>query len=335
MRCLTLADELRRRGACASFLCGEFNGNLIRFIEEHGYPVVRLNLEDNGLLSWEVDARQCIKSFAEKISLDWLVVDNYRLGAEWEQTIRPLSRNIFVIDDLANRHHDCDILLDQNFYLDAETRYVGLLPESCIMLLGPQYTLLRQEFSDARENLRERDGRVGRILVFFGGCDQGNETLKALESLRLLNIPDVAVDVVIGLQNPHRIILESFAATMPGVTTHFQVARMSELLAASDLYIGAAGTTTWERCCLGLPSLVITVADNQVQATKDLAQIEVLTYIGESDEVTSNHIAAAVTHSINDSTKIKKQSIACLALVDGNGTLRCAETMLNKTGFSR
>lgn len=329
MRCLTLADEMRNRGAQPIFICRELQGNLISFIESQGYPVARLDLEDDGSACWEADAQLSTMALLADGGVEWLVVDSYRLGAAWEASLRTVASKLFVIDDLADRLHDCDVLLDQNFYVDAESRYGRLTPESCRRLLGPVFTLLRTEFAIARANLRIRDGIIRRILVFFGGSDLGNETLKTLQALLSLKHVGIAVDLVVGLQNTHRHYLETFAALQESVTVHFQVSNMAELLAAADLYVGAAGTTTWERCCLGLPSLVITVADNQVQATKDLDQLGVLTYLGNGNSVAADQIAAAVEGCILSPARMIKQAEKGLALVDGHGAFRCAEAIIH------
>ena len=269
MRCLTLGERLKESGIAVTFICRDLPGNLSGYIESRGFAVQRLpapsTLTAAGLsthnygawlgVHWQDDAAQTAELLAQSGAVDWLVVDHYALDAGWERRLRPLVQKIMAIDDLANRTHDCDLVLDQNFYLDLEDRYDRLVPTQCVKLLGPRYALLRPEFRQARKNLRERDGQVKRILVFFGGSDAGNETAKALEAIRLLNRPEIAVDVVVGGINPHRRQIEELCAGWPATTCHCQVNNMAELMAGADLAIGAGGTTTWERCCLGLPSV--------------------------------------------------------------------------------
>ncbi|HDL08410.1 MAG TPA: UDP-2,4-diacetamido-2,4,6-trideoxy-beta-L-altropyranose hydrolase [Desulfobacteraceae bacterium] len=221
MRCLTLADELRERGADIIFVCREFDGNLCGYIEEKHYIVHRLpvsneqehNIEGNLKhavwlgADWQTDARQ-VEEIIKGVDTppDWLVVDHYAIDERWEGHLRPYCKKIMAIDDLADRPHDCDLLLDQNFYENLESRYDGLVPAWCKKLLGPKYALLRPEFREARKNLRKRDGHVKRIMIFFGGSDPSNETAKALEAVRMLNRPDIAVDVVVGAFNQNNII---------------------------------------------------------------------------------------------------------------------------------
>ena len=342
MRCIALADELRIQGAEVSFVCREHAGHLIQLIEQKGYPVERLQNPDKEYsatsediahaawlgVSWEQDAAETIAALG-KARPDWLIIDNYSIDSRWEDELRPHADKTMVIDDLADRLHDCDLLLDQNLYQAMETRYDNLVPDKCKRLLGPKYALLRPEFTVARKNLRQRDGQVRRVLVFFGGVDATNETLKTLLAIQHLNRPDLLIDVVIGAQNPHRGKLESMTSSLEGVTTHFQVTNMAELIARADLYVGAAGTTTWERCCLGLPSLVITVAANQVHATRYLDSLGVLAYLGESGTVDRERLSTAIEACMMSKQRLKAQSEDGQELVDGFGASRCADAIIH------
>jgi len=246
---------------------------------------------------------------------DWLVVDSYSLDAAWESRMRQKAAKILAIDDLADRRHDCDILLDQNWFPDAERRYEGLAPPRCRMLLGPRYALLRPEFS--RTGRRERDGKVHRVLVSMGGMDPGNETSK---SIQLLEGKGVAVDVAVGAANPHRDEIARLCA-QAGFEFHLQPSNMADLMAAADLAIGAGGTTTWERCCLGLPTLQIAIAPNQEAPSRALAEAGFVTYLGKS--VT----AGAIVEALRSPDKLKKQSELVSALVDGEGARRVAAAL--------
>jgi UDP-2,4-diacetamido-2,4,6-trideoxy-beta-L-altropyranose hydrolase len=209
-----------------------------------------------------------------------LVVDSYALDSKWARYLRPYVNKIMIVDDLANRPLDCDLLLDQNYYKNLESRYDGLVPSHCRKLLGPKYALLRPEFHQAKKNLRKRDGKVRRILVFFGGSDPTNETVKALEAIKLLNRQEIAVDVVVGAANLCREEVKELCNQMPNTTYHCQVENMAELMAAADFAIGAGGATTWERLYLELPMIVIAVAENQVEMLEALGEAGVVKYLG-------------------------------------------------------
>jgi len=339
MRCLTLADALAQYGSEIRFISRFLTKDLRDMLEARAFDFTLLDgcvdestLKDKSHTHWlgtsqAVDAHNTLQALSGQ-NWDMMVVDHYALDDCWESVVRQATRKVLVIDDLADRQHDCDILLDQNYYVDALTRYDGLISGDCTLLCGPAFSLLRKEFTVSRTKLRKRDGTIRRVLVFFGGSDLGNQTLKALEALQNCNHYKIAIDVIIGLQNPYRNELEVIVAALEEVTTYFNVSNISDLIANADLYIGAAGTTTWERCCLGLPSLVITVATNQIHATRDLERLGILTYLGESNMVTVAQIAAAVIDCLKEPSRMIKQSRKCLALVDGQGVSRCIDTII-------
>ncbi len=241
------------------------------------------------------DAEETILQIKKLLGkVDWLVIDSYALDIAWEQKLCPWVDKIFVIDDLANRHHDCDVLLDQNFYLDMGHRYDGLVPENCRLLLGPRYALLREEFYKVKKHLRERTGEIHRILVFYGGSDATNETMKALYALDAMNLRDVEVDVVVGGSNPHNGEVEAYCKTRPQFHYHCQVNNMAEMMNSADLALGAGGSTTWERCFLELPAIVTAVAENQVKICEDCARSGLITYIGTAQESTELKICRAI-----------------------------------------
>lgn len=345
-RCLTLADELRDRGGISSFICREFSGNLCDFIASRGYRVQRLPDSKSGNIppnedqsghafwlgvDWGLDADQTSGLLAkEEGAIDWLVVDHYALDRRWESLMRPWVQKIMVIDDLANRPHDCDLLLDQNLHEKQEYRYNELLPPHCCKLLGPRYALLRHEFLQARRALKARDGKVRRLLIFFGGTDPANATAKALEAVRLLKRPDIFTDVVVGGSNPHREGIKELCTGLSNFAFHCQVENMSELMARADLAIGAGGTSAWERCCLGLPSLVVSLAQNQIGPSSALAERGLHLYLGNDSQVSAETIAAFLHVLLRNRAWLRFLSEASLKVVDGLGVSRVAREMLNQ-----
>ena len=343
MRCLTLADELIGRGAEAVFVCREFDGNLCGYIEEKGYVVHRLpmsNKQEYNIESslkhaawlgtdWQTDARQ-VEAIIKNLDTHpgWLVVDHYALDERWEGYLRPYVKKIMVIDDLADRIHDCDLLLDQNFYENLESRYDNLMPSCCKKLLGPKYALLRPEFRKARKNLRKRDGHVKRIMIFFGGSDPTNETTKALEAIRMLNRPDIAVDVVVGALSPHLQGIEQIASDLPDCTCHFNVEDMALLMAKADLAVGAGGTTVWERCAMGLPSLVSTVAENQEKTVSDMAESGYLLFLGRFEEVSVDSLYHVLKTTLQSPWLLISFTKKTQSLVDGRGADRIVREVM-------
>ena len=305
MRCLTLAERKRKENNEVIFVMRDLEGNLARLAEEKGYAVKLLprageDISLSGYAAWltvskERDAVETIAALQGEGVIDLLVIDSYALDIEWERRLRPYAKQIFVIDDLANRKHDCDFLLDQNFYLGMESRYAGLVPNHCELRLGYKYALLREEFYEAKKTLRRRDGKIRNIFVFFGGSDLTNETMKTLRALeKLREQQKFTATVVVGGSNARKAEIESFCDALSWVEYRCQVNNMAELMARADLSIGAGGTTTWERLFLNLPSIVIAVAENQVQGAKDCAAVGLITYLGEAAEVSEEDIVEAV-----------------------------------------
>lgn len=270
-------------------------------------------------IDWKIDAKNAFEVLAGMPKLSWLIVDHYALDTRWEQQMRPFTDNIMIIDDLADRPHDCDLLLDQNHYEGMERRYDGLVPDHCEKLLGPRYALLRPEFASARETLRHRDGRVRRIFVFFGGSDLSDETAKALEAIRLLNRTEIAVDVVVGASNPQGDRIREICQGMPNTDFHLQVENMAELMAAADLAIGAGGTTTWERCCLGLPSIVLVLADNQREVAEAMSAAGAIRNVGWHADVTSTGLAEVLRMALASPDDLNAMSERSFAIMGGRG----------------
>jgi len=228
-----------------------------------------------------------------------LIVDHYALGQIWETKLRPHVRKIMVIDDLANRPHDCDLLLDQNYVNDGTTRYEGLVPQSCTKLLGLQHVLLRSEFAEVRKQLAPRTGNVRRIFLFFGGSDPDNLTGRALEALSDPGLIYLNVDVVIGESNRNRDSVEKLVSKRKNTQLYIQIDNIAQLMGVADLALGTGGSTTWERLFLGLPAVTIVNAVNQKQVTEDLEQFGAIWNLGWHEEVSSKKITTKILFAIN------------------------------------
>lgn len=335
MRCLTLADELARRGHDILFICRELEGNVNALVHDRGH---RLELLPAPLVSgtamveektpahaaWlgvsqATDAEQTAAALdhASAGKLDWLVVDHYALDTRWERQLRNRCVRLMVIDDLADRPHVCDLLLDQNLYPDIEMRYQGPVPDTCRTLLGPRFALLRPEFAQLRRDLRTRTGKVQRILVFFGGVDAENVTLKALEALSLVADPRIRVDVVIGQSNPHQEQLRRYCEDRPEFCLHVQTEHIAELMAAADLAIGGSGIATWERCFLGLPALVVSFAANQIGVARAVADSGAQVNLGWHEQLRNSTFAGEIKRLIAAPQALKAMSIAGIRLMGG------------------
>ena len=302
MRCLTLADALAARGTTCHFLCRAHDGHLIERIEAHGHRVHCLCLPDESDgecaslavtedalahadwlgVAWSVDAEQSRHVLAE-LQPDWLVVDHYALDARWEVIATPEGCRLLVIDDLADRSHCADLLLDQNLGRRAAD-YAGLVPEACRVLVGPAYALLRPEFAVWRDVslTRRRAPRLQHLLITLGGVDADNVTGRVLEALSQCPLPDdLQISVVMGAIAPWLDDVRVQARRMPWPTeVVVDVDDMARRMAEADLAIGAAGSTSWERCCLGLPTVMVALAENQVAIARHLNEAEAAIHVG-------------------------------------------------------
>ena len=317
MRCLTLAQRFSNDGHIVSFICRDLEGNLAGLVKKQDFQLYMLppaSIDDSitGYASWltvtqEQDAAESITLMQKMGKVDRVVMDSYAIDETWEKIIRPYTNEIFVIDDLANRKHDCDILLDQNFYLNKEERYKELVPEQCKLLLGPEHALLREEFYLAKEKMQPRDSKLHNILVFYGGADATNETSKAIEALSLLKsngeLQNVNITVVVGGSNPNNESISNHCLK-EDFKYLYQVNNMAELMTEGDLMLGAGGTTTWERCFLSLPAIVTAVAENQFQICNDCAMAGIIYYLGQWNEVTIDDICKAVRKFTNPEMSI-------------------------------
>lgn len=319
MRCLTLAEWMwKEKNAKVQFISRDLDGNLNDKVKAAGFflqvlPRHPLDESLEGYAAWltvpqEVDAAET-KEILQKVGkVDRLVVDNYALDIVWERELRPLTDEIFVIDDLANRAHDCDILLDQNFYFEMEHRYDCLVPTSCKKLLGPRYLLLREEFYEAKKHARVRTNDLHNILVFYGGSDCTNETMKALFALEKMNLRDIIVQVVVGSANSYKAEIEAFCRQYPWMEYCCQVSDMAKRMNMADIAFGAGGTATWERIYMELPSMVTAIAENQVESCEACASAGFIKYLGKYDCVDVKDLQKAIEEFIDNPECIQYQT---------------------------
>ena len=333
MRCLVLADALRETGAHCRFICAELSGALMEHIVAEGFDVAPLAAPLDDLadpsdyaswagLAWEEDARQSAR-LLEDWAADWLVVDHYGLDARWERAVKPPRAKTLVLDDLANRPHHANVLLDQNFGRVRED-YEALVPKGCVMRTGPQHAWIRPACADLRAaTLASRPSRrLRHILVAMGGVDLADASSAILDALAPLPLPkDVAVTLVMGRSAPHLARVRERAAQMPfpcAVVTG--VTNMHELMADADLAIGAVGGTAWERCVLGLPTLMLTVADNQIPAANALDSAGAAVQVGDVRVAGWQEKLATTLAAAREGTLLQELSKASAHLTDGRGT---------------
>jgi UDP-2,4-diacetamido-2,4,6-trideoxy-beta-L-altropyranose hydrolase len=343
MRCLTLVEALTAKGAECQFICRAHEGNLIEVICGKGFIVHTLPIVPDARVArtahgpkapttdlvhhpWLAatqaqDSEACAPILAAKHP-DWLIVDHYALDASWERALAPHYRKLMVIDDLADRNHACDLLLDQTFGRDAAD-YSHLVPADCRLLCGSQYALLRPEFAALRSYSLQRRARpaLRELLITMGGVDKDNATGQVLQALRACPLPaDCRITVVMGATAPWLEEVRTQAQEMPWLTrVRVGVSDMAQLMANSDLAIGAAGATSWERCCLGVPTIMLVLAENQLKVAEGLEQVGAAALL-TSPPSAVYQLAPLLGALASNPQKLHAMSKSAAAIVDGTGT---------------
>lgn len=341
MRCLTLADELRGAGVTCRFICREHQGNMLEMIRQRKYEAIALpsdfafkEAEGRPIhaawlgADWSADATQTLEALGSKV-IDWLVVDHYALDVRWERAVRPFCRKLMVVDDLADRPHDCDLLLDQNLGRSADD-YYGLVPEAATLLIGPQFALLRPEFARLRPAslARREESTIKHMLVTLGGVDKDNVTGQVLSALECCALPeDLKITVVMGPLAPWLNSVREQSTQMSWSTQVLVgISNMAELMADSDLAIGAAGSTAWERCCLGLPTLILVLADNQREGAVALQNFEAAVVVEYVDAVGA--LLSQIVMTDDHQKLLSRWSQSAAKVTDGAGVGRVCKYLM-------
>lgn len=328
MRCLTLAKALRARGAQVLFACRALEGNQIERIQQD-FSVLVLPAhyagEQGGLTP---EASVCaaadfaaVRGVVGERHFDWCVLDHYGLGLEWQRQVMDLCRRLLVIDDLPQREHDCDLLLDQNLLTERPGMYPGRTTQR---LFGPRYSLLRAEFGEYRAVPRPAAQQLPRLLLFFGGGASAQALLQVVPAL--LPLP-VRLDIVIGSAGAERAALEQLLLGRAEACLHVDTEHMAKLLHDTDLYVGSGGTVTWERACLGVPGVVAALSLNQIAMSRACAAAGLQDYLGESHTLQPQDWQNAVGQLLAQPERLAEMRQRATALVDGQGVLRVVEAM--------
>ncbi|RGP41830.1 UDP-2,4-diacetamido-2,4,6-trideoxy-beta-L-altropyranose hydrolase [Altererythrobacter insulae] len=351
MRCLTLADALAERGVLCGFVTRKPPGNIVARIVEHGHRIELLATPQEAKSELAQSARPYsqwlgvpmaheVEQSTEainRLSPDMVIVDHYALDHIWHQRVCA-GRTVMAIDDLADRQHDCNLLLDQNFGR-RPTDYDSLVPPGAKLLVGPEYALLRPEFRANRQASLERRQTVRHrthILISMGGADQENSTGRILDTLsRSSHAKRIDVTVVLGSAAPHLESVHKQAEQMPfPATVLSDVGDMASLLVDIDMAIGAAGGSVWERCCLGVPSLLLVIADNQRPATIALNEAKVAASIGDFHSSEWEDCLLFALKKWSDSEQLKEFSQRAASIVDGEGVLRVVENVMHHVNLN-
>lgn len=319
MRCLALAQTLAEAGWTWAFAGRVDAADSLPPARNRGFATLSLQgLESDEPVGLEREWPP---------GCDLLVVDHYGLDARFERACRPWARHVLVVDDLADRSHDCDFLLDQTLRQPAG-RYGSLVPERCHMLLGPEYALLRPEFAAARPvALARRRARppVERILVSLGAADTSDVARTALQGVARSGIAAEVVVVLGPATQADRGIEDQARSMAQPVSLLGPVDDMARLMCEADLAIGAAGSSSYERCCLGLPAVVVVTASNQELLADGLQKERLALVAGSRHRVEAPDIAGALSRLANDMDLRTAMARAGMAACDGLGARRVAQ----------
>ena len=322
MRCFALAEFIKNMNFNVYFISKKIKGNISRNIENNGYRVFHLDskLIKSSKPNWKIDALKTSKIIQHfKNQKNLLLVDNYGLSEKWETTLKSIVDKIVVIDDFSNRSHNCNLFIDQNLHT-SKKKINKKIPKNCKKLLGPKYALLRKEFILSRKIVKKRSGKINRILISFGGSDEKNQTLKVIKKIV---DEKINVDVIVGEPNKNKTKIKKICSRMENFTYYQQPKNIAKIMKKADLAIGAGGIITWERCCLGLPSIVAIVSKNQEDATNAVSKKGCLINLGRVEQLTSEDYLNAIRNL--NSRKLIRMHKKCLELVDGKGTERVAK----------
>jgi UDP-2,4-diacetamido-2,4,6-trideoxy-beta-L-altropyranose hydrolase len=341
MRCLTLAGQLRSQGADCVFVCREHDGHLCDIIEKKGFSVCRLAASREGLTddcpahagwlgtNWRQDAQVTVEALERHGAKDLMIVDHYALDHRWERWISGRGMRIAVMDDLADRSHDCHVLIDQNCLPGQEARYADLLPRNCVTLFGSAFALIRTEFQTSKGLQRPRDGTIARILVFFGSADSADYTSRVLGAIGELDWPALQVDVVTGAANPRKEAIARLCGQDGRFSYYCQVANMAQLMAAADLAISAGGFTSYELAYMGVPSILFPLSSIQEQVSAELASRGVAISLGHTKTFPEDEFRRALRALLGSPLQCTQMARAGEQLFDGLGAKRVAEILIS------
>jgi UDP-2,4-diacetamido-2,4,6-trideoxy-beta-L-altropyranose hydrolase len=313
MRCLTLALEMRHRGADVVFLCKVGTTETVPALARSRIVCLAADRHDwnDAIAAGKLDGKQ----------VDLIVVDSYSLGESFERSLRSHSCPIMVVDDAPSRRHDCDLLVDMTPSRVAAD-YAGLIPPHCRVLAGSSYALLRSDFGELRSSSlsrRQASPRLSTVFISLGMTDIGGQTGPIARSLA----DDIRLEriiVVTGATAPSRHDIISLQYEAPKISVCVDPPNIAELMSGADIAIAAPGTSSWERCCLGLPSILLVLADNQIENARLLEQAGAARLLPPHIEPSS---LAFILHEIADTPGLLGQmSRRAADICDGNGAFR-------------
>lgn len=340
MRCLRLAHYIKRYGHDVFFISRNHLGNINSRVSSRDIRVIEItknvnldfsdqesNLTHSHWLgtSWEVDAKQTENVLVEHGS-DWIIVDHYALDWRWERYIKRRFNacKIMVIDDLADRLHQCNILLDQNINPKALNRYTSLVPLDCTKLMGPQFALIDERYSQLHSAaINTKIEKIENILVYFGGADIGGLTIKVIEALSKSSFTSSGrkLSVILQKETPDYSNVQNICDDYSFALYNY-IEDFPTFLSKFDFIIGAGGSTSWERLSLGIPGTIYALADNQKEVSLELEKLATSIFLGTVEEFNPDRLVESLNRIFEDKKRYQEMRSRCLGVCDGNGIRR-------------
>ena len=354
MRCITLAKKLKENNCRIIFLSKQHNGHLNSFIEASGFELISLSKPINNIdneqddkhwlgCHFQDDANECIQKLLQVIEIpkiDLLIVDHYSLDYQWQTQLLPHCKKIMVIDDLANRKHLGDILLDQT-YGRVKQDYQKLVPKECNLLLGQSFILLRDEFYQNRELAKEnrfnkalqtqsKQNKHNKVLISLGGTDPDNMASQILSWLIKNNTANNELSVCLVASATSHFLdgLQSLTQAHSWINIVTQPPSMAALMLDATIAIGSSGATAWERCCLGLPTLSIISAANQQLVSHNLQAAGAIINLGWFSELTETGFNNALNTLLYNQQQYQKMVSHSFACCDGLGVNKVVKRVM-------
>lgn len=332
MRCVALARRLQSAGAMVLFVCCDYPGHLGDFIRAEGFEITLLPAPLSGEkldIGAQVgnDANQTRQTL-QAWRPNWLVVDHYGIDAQWEREVLAAGTRLVVIDDLADRAHAADILIDPGFQR-VPGRYAALCPSQCRMLLGPRFALLRPEFAEAMASRPPTDGVIRRIVASAGATDPHGLLEMVIAAWTGLGKARPALDLMVGSTSPNLRRLRQMCSALTGASLHVQSDRLAQIMAQADLMVVAGGGMNWERCCVGLPAVIVCTADNQASNVESLTRRRTAINGGSVAALRPERLSEILASLIAHPALVRRMAARSRSLVDGHGALRCVAAMLS------
>lgn len=328
MRCLALAQAWQERGGNVTFLSHCQNKVLRQRLTKEGYEFVFVERShpDPADLKQVIECSRKVLNGSDKL---WFVVDGYHFDPDYQKSIRELGYKLVVIDDYNHLPaYHADILLNQNIGAEQFPYRCG---SKTVKLFGPQYALLRTEFLAWRNSARKKSGGQIRIMVTLGGSDPDNITLKVLKALCHMSLSGYIADVIAGPTNPNikKLSLEIQHIQKSSVNTIklHQNINMPEIMAVTDVAISAGGSTCWELCFFGIPSLLIIAAENQQSIAVGLEREGAAACLGWHQDIDPVQLSSTLNGILSDAHHLKSMSLQAKKIIDGNGRNRLMNLM--------